>query len=80
VSLTAAERKHGKETNSMPSRPTLLLDLARIMIKQAKLLKAQGLLAEARGIARRAIELNHIGHASLRTQPVRVSGNRMRQY
>lgn len=56
----------------MSRRPTLVLDLARIMIKQAKLLKAQGLLAEARSIARRAIELNQMGHASQRLQPIPV--------
>lgn len=62
----------------MSSRPTLLLDLARLMIKQAKLLKAQGLMAEARAIARRAIELNHVGHASERLQPVPVRVKRRR--
>jgi len=56
----------------MSSRSSLILDLARVMIKQAKLLKAQGLFAEARAIARRAIELNHVGHASERLQPVPV--------
>ena len=60
----------------MSTRPNLLLDLARIMIKQAKLLKAQGLFSEARGMARRAIELNHVGHASMRLQPVPVKTRR----
>ncbi|MCI5077257.1 hypothetical protein [Oricola sp.] len=62
----------------MSSRPTLLLDLARIMIKQAKLLKAQGLFSEARSIALRAIELNQVGHASTRLQPVPVRARRRR--
>jgi hypothetical protein len=62
----------------MSSRPTLLLDLARLMIKQAKLLKSQGLFAEARSIARRAIELNHVGHASARLEPVPVRTRRRR--
>ena len=56
----------------MSSRSSLILDLARVMIKQAKMLKAQGLFAEARAIARRAVELNHVGHASERLQPVPV--------
>ena len=64
----------------MSTRPTFFLDLARIMIKQAKLLKSQGLLSEARGMARRAIELNHIGHASLRAEPVRVRSNNPRRF
>ena len=62
----------------MSSRPTLLLDLARLMIKQAKLLKAQGLFAEARSMARRAIELTHVGHASARLEPVPVRARRRR--
>jgi hypothetical protein len=62
--------------NAMSTRPNLLLDLARIMIKQAKLLKAQGLFSEARGMARRAIELNHVGHASMRLQPIPVKARR----
>lgn len=56
----------------MSTRTNLLLDLARIMIKQAKLLKASGLMTEARSIARRAIEFNHAGHASMRLQPIPV--------
>lgn len=56
----------------MSSRSSLILDLARVMIKQAKMLKAQGLFAEARAIASRAIELNQVGHASQRLQPVPV--------
>ena len=56
----------------MSSRSSLVLDLARIMIKQAKLLKSQGLFAEARSIARRALELNHVGHASQRLQPIPI--------
>ncbi|WP_421848806.1 hypothetical protein [Oricola sp.] len=57
----------------MSSRRSLLLDLARVMIKQAKLLKHQGLIAEARSIALRAIELNHLGHAAMRAQPVEIA-------
>ena len=60
----------------MSTRPNLLLDLARVMIKQAKLLKAQGFMAEARSLARRAIELDQIGHASLRLQPIPVKARR----
>lgn len=56
----------------MSNRSNMLLDLARVMIKQAKLLKAQGLLAEARAVARRAIEFDHAGHAAMHLQPVPV--------
>lgn len=56
----------------MSSRHSLVLDLARLMIKQAKLLKSQGFFAEARSIASRAMELNHMGHASRRLQPVPI--------
>lgn len=65
-----------KETDVMSTPPSFLLDLARTMIKQAKLLKSEGLIAEARGMARRAIELNQIGHASMRMQPVRITQHR----
>ena len=35
-------------------------------------LKSLGLVAEAKGIARRAIELNHVGYAAMRMQPARI--------
>lgn len=62
----------------MQTRHNLLFDLARVMIKQARLLKAQGMFAEARAAALRAIDLNSAGHASARLQPVRVRARQRR--
>jgi hypothetical protein len=80
VTDRARRRRNGHKAKekAMSSRSSLILDLARIMIKQAKLLKSQGLLAEAREFARRAVELNHAGHASQRLQPVPVRVKRRR--
>lgn len=47
-----------------------LTDLAIMMIKQARLLKQGGLLAEARELARRALALR--AYDRLAPQPVRV--------
>ena len=65
-------------SNHAPERPHTALDLARMMIKQAKLLKGAGLIAEAKGLARRAIEINMIGHHARRmqAQPVRITNRR----
>lgn len=52
------------------------LDLARMMIKQAKLLKSAGLLAEAQGLARRAWKMNLMAHSTQRLQPIRVRSRR----
>jgi len=53
------------------------MDLARMMIKQAKLLKEAGLTSEARRLARRAIEMNTMAHSSKRAlQPIPVRVNR----
>ncbi|MEQ8401328.1 MAG: hypothetical protein RIB53_05685 [Roseitalea porphyridii] len=62
----------------MTVRSNKALDLARMMIKQAKLLKGAGLIAEAKALARRAIEINAIGHQAtrLQAQPVRIAGPR----
>ena len=57
----------------MSSRPSLIAELARMMIKQAKLLKAQGLLSEAREIARGALEIRQ---AQLQPIPVRARRRR----
>lgn len=62
----------------MSSRTYFLLDLARIMIRQARLLKAEGLVADAREMAKRAIEINHMGHAA-QLQPVRIRADRARR-
>ena len=60
------------------ARPNTAIDLARMMIKQAKLLKGAGLVAEARDLAKRAMEMNTLGHAALKLEviPVRVDGRR----
>lgn len=47
-----------------------LNDLARMMIKQARLLKQGGLLTEARELARRALALRAYDRLAL--QPVRI--------
>ncbi|MEM1376574.1 MAG: hypothetical protein AAGG69_04215 [Pseudomonadota bacterium] len=60
----------------MPSRTNKAMDLARMMIKQAKLLKQAGLTSEARRLARRAIEMNSFGHSAERLQPVMIRTNR----
>lgn len=59
----------------MTVRTNKALELARMMIKQAKMLKGAGFATEARTLARRAIEINTMGHHALRVQaePVRVS-------
>ncbi|WP_306049726.1 hypothetical protein [Oceaniradius stylonematis] len=62
----------------MTARTNKALDLARIMIKQAKLLKGAGLIAEATDLANRAIAINTLGHESMRmqVQPVRIADRR----
>ncbi|MEL6819968.1 MAG: hypothetical protein AAFP80_15080 [Pseudomonadota bacterium] len=61
----------------MFSRTNKAMDLARMMIKQAKLLKEAGLTSEARRLARRAIEMNTMAHSSKRAlQPIPVRVNR----
>ncbi|WP_306119369.1 MULTISPECIES: hypothetical protein [unclassified Roseitalea] len=57
-------------------RTNKALDLARMMIKQAKLLKNAGLIAEARELARRAIAINGLGHHAARLEPARIAGPR----
>ncbi|TCD10942.1 hypothetical protein [Oricola cellulosilytica] len=59
----------------MSSRTNFLFDLARIMIRQARLLKAEGLISEAKAVAKRAVEINHMGHAA-QLQPVRIRTDR----
>ncbi len=54
------------------NRSNGLLNLARMMVKQAKMLKRSGLLREARDVARRAIEINALGHRELRARPVKI--------
>ncbi|MCB1426057.1 MAG: hypothetical protein R3D65_08660 [Zhengella sp.] len=51
-------------------RPSRLNELATMMIKQAKLLKHSGLVAEARELARRALALR--SYDRLAMQPVRI--------
>lgn len=60
----------------MEDRRNRLTSLARTMISQARLLKRRGLVEEARGMARRAVELNHMGHRQVELQPVRIRNNR----
>lgn len=67
----------------MRTRTNKVIEMARMMIKQAKLLKQSGLVREARVLARRAVALNNFGHliSSGRQQPVpvRISDHRSRR-
>ncbi len=60
----------------MTTKTDTVLDLARMMIKQAKLLKNAGLMVEARQLARRAIALNTLGHNAGELVPVRAGQRR----
>ena len=60
----------------MTTRSNTALDLARMMIKQAKLLKDAGLVTEARDLAKRAVAINSYGHHAYAPQPVRIDGRR----
>jgi len=62
----------------MTARTNKALDMARMMIKQAKLLKGAGLIAEASDLAKRAIAINTLGHENLRmrAQPVPIADRR----
>ncbi len=54
------------------TRENKALDLARMMIKQAKFLKRAGMVSEARSMARRAWEMNVMAHATAKLEPVPV--------
>ena len=56
----------------MNNRPNTALELARMMIKQAKMLKKAGLIDEARELARRATDWHAFGHTAARPVPVRI--------
>lgn len=60
----------------MTNTTDTVLDLARMMIKQAKLLKNAGLMVEARELARRAMALNALGHNAEELVPVRANQRR----
>lgn len=64
----------------MTPRTNKAMDLAAMMIKQAKMLKSAGLIAEARGLARRALAFKDMGHTYARLQakpvPVRITHRR----
>lgn len=64
----------------MTTRTNKALELAHMMIKQAKMLKSAGLVAEARGLARRALAFKSMGHNynNMQYQPVRISTRRYR--
>lgn len=52
-----------------------LLELARMMVKQAIMLKRTGLKRDAIALARRAIRINTLGHAQLKLRPAKVRIN-----
>lgn len=54
------------------SRTNKALDLARMLIKQAKLLKASGMVSEARTLARRAWEMNMMAHSTQKLVPIPI--------
>ena len=60
----------------MTNTTDTVLDLARMMIKQAKLLKNAGLMVEARELARRAMALNALGRNAEELVPVRTGQRR----
>ncbi|MGP9819832.1 hypothetical protein ACTZWW_07435 [Salinarimonas sp. NSM] len=49
-----------------------LLDLARVMVKQARILRDEGFTARATEVARRAIALDRLGWTLMRPQPAPV--------
>lgn len=65
-------------SNAPTPRTSMAIDLARMMIKQAKMLKNAGLIADAKNLARRAIDMNSLGHSAMRmqAQPVRINDRR----
>jgi hypothetical protein len=61
---------------TMPQgRSNGLLELARMMVKQAIMLRRTGLKRDAIALARRAIEINTLGHAQLKPKPVKLRVN-----
>ena len=60
----------------MTHRTNTALDLARMMIRQARMLKKAGLAAEARALARRALDWHAMGHMAARPVPVRIHDRR----
>ncbi|GGK49363.1 hypothetical protein [Salinarimonas ramus] len=49
-----------------------LLDLARVMVKQARILRDDGFTARAREVARRAIAIDRLAWTMLRPEPAPV--------
>ncbi|WP_029031913.1 hypothetical protein [Salinarimonas rosea] len=49
-----------------------LLDLARVMVKQARILRDEGFTGRAAEVARRAIALDRLGWTLMRPQPAPV--------
>lgn len=62
------------------SNARTLLDLARAMVKQARMLRDEGFGTRAREVARRAIALDRLGWALMQPQPrpapVRITASR----
>lgn len=56
----------------MPSDRRTLFDLARAMIKQAKMLRDAGMIADARALARRAIAADAAAWQAARLQPIPI--------
>lgn len=62
--------------------PQHFLDLARMMIKQAKILREAGLVKEAADLARKAMAIDTAGWQarSLQPVPIRVAVRRISHY
>ena len=59
---------------------TQFLDLARLMVKQARLLRDEGLTSRAGELARRAIAFDRLGWTMMQPVPVRaISDRRMKR-
>lgn len=60
----------------MPSDRRTLFDLARAMIKQAKMLRDAGMIADARALARRAMAADTAAWQAAQLQPIPVRARR----
>ncbi len=60
------------------NQSNVLIDLSRMMIKQARMLRDAGLVADAKALAQRAIMLDSCGWAARSLEPVRVPVRRPR--
>lgn len=55
---------------------TQFLDLARLMVKQARILRDEGFTTRARELAKRAIAFDRLGWTMMQPIPIRAISNR----